>query len=172
MRWCREVGESTFRRRPEHAFAAQETLVDSISSSDAEFKLRANQAYWQSNASVNELAERFDLSKSALYSLIAPLPAPGSCPTCKGRVEYPNRTARDKDLVQCPACGFEGSAAEAAATPDADLLEDRSAALDPAPRGLPQPSTWLGNPPERHLWLGGMLLGMAGVIVLARWTRR
>ena len=146
--------------------------MDSIPSSDAELKLRANDAYWQSDASVNELADRFDLSKSALYSLIAPLPAPGSCPNCKGRVEYPNRTARDKALVQCPACGFEGSAAEAAATPTADLLEDPGAGLDPAPRGLNQPSTWLGNPPERHLWLGGMLLGVAGVIMLARWTRR
>lgn len=146
--------------------------MDSIPSSDAEMKLLANEAYWQSNASVNELADRFDLSKSALYALIAPLPAPGSCPTCKGRVEYPNRTARDKALVQCPACGFEGTAAEAAAAPAANPLEDHGADLTAAPRTLPRPSTWLGNPPERHLWLGGMLLGMAGVIVLARWTRR
>ena len=157
--------------------------MDSIPSSDAELKLRANDAYWQSDASVNELADRFDLSKSALYSLIAPLPAPGSCPNCKGRVEYPNRTARDKALVQCPACGFEGSAAEAAArlmdqprvAGIGNLIADEAlwrAGLDPAPRGLTQPSTWLGNPPERHLWLGGMLLGVAGVIMLARWTRR
>lgn len=146
--------------------------MDSIPSSDAEMKLRANEAYWQSNASVNELADRFDLSKSALYALIAPLPAPGSCPTCKGRVAYPNRTARDKALVQCPACGFEGSAAEAVATPKADPLEEQGAGLAPLPHSLTQPSTWLGNPPERHLWLGGMLLGVAGMIVLARWARR
>jgi len=68
---------------------------------------RANELYWGSDRSVNELAEDLDLSKGALYGMIRPLAAGLSCPECSGELEYANRTARDKGFVTCADCGFE-----------------------------------------------------------------
>lgn len=74
---------------------------------------RANELYWGSDESVNQIADRLELSKSALYGMIGPLPASASCPVCGARVEYTNRTARDHDESSCPTCGWEGSESEA-----------------------------------------------------------
>lgn len=79
------------------------TPHDSTEASDA----RANELYWDSDASVNDLAERLDLSKGALYGLIQPLGADVACPECGAEMEYANRTARDKGFVTCGACGME-----------------------------------------------------------------
>lgn len=68
---------------------------------------RANELYWGSDRSVNELAEDLDLSKGALYGLIEPLPAGLDCPECPGTLEYANRTAREKGFVTCAVCDFE-----------------------------------------------------------------
>jgi hypothetical protein len=68
---------------------------------------RANDLYWGSGAGVNELAERLDLSKGALYGMIRPLAAGVTCPECGAEMEYANRTARDKGFVTCGSCGME-----------------------------------------------------------------
>ena len=68
---------------------------------------RANDLYWRSGASVNQLARELDLSKGALYEIIAPLPAGVPCPRGDGELSYPNRTARERGFVSCPVCGFE-----------------------------------------------------------------
>ncbi len=67
----------------------------------------ANQLYWDSNESVNQIGEKLGLSKGVLYGLIAPLPAGLPCPECGEEMVFPNRTARDKGFVECPACGME-----------------------------------------------------------------
>lgn len=77
------------------------------SSSAPDSAERANELYWGSDRSVNELAEDLDLSKGALYGLIKPLDAGLPCPDCSGGLEYANRTARDKGFVSCPGCEFE-----------------------------------------------------------------
>ena len=83
---------------------------------------RANELYWGSDESVNQIADRLDLSKSALYGMIGPLLAESTCPICGAQVEYANRTARDRDELTCPACAWEGS-------------EDETVPMDPATNG-------------------------------------
>jgi len=68
---------------------------------------RANDLYWRSGASVNRLARELDLSKGALYEIIAPLPAGFPCPRGDGEMSYSNRTARERGFVSCAACGLE-----------------------------------------------------------------
>lgn len=68
---------------------------------------RANALYWDSDASVNQIADELEVSKGALYGMVRPLGAGLSCPDCRSEMEYPNRTARDRGQLTCPACGLE-----------------------------------------------------------------
>ena len=70
---------------------------------------RANELYWTTDGSVNSIAEELDLSKGALYSAIAHLPSGLGCPLCGDQVGYPNRTARDREQLDCPTCDWDGS---------------------------------------------------------------
>ena len=74
---------------------------------DPELRERANALYWDSDESVNEIAESLDLSKGALYGLVEPLATEEPCPECGTPLEFSNRTARDKGMVVCPSCEFE-----------------------------------------------------------------
>ncbi|HKJ02768.1 MAG TPA: hypothetical protein VJ997_09945, partial [Longimicrobiales bacterium] len=80
---------------------------------DRETERKANDLYWGSQSSVNQIAEELDLSKGTLYGLIRPLPSGLSCPDCSEEAVYPNRTARERSLVACPSCGWEGDEREA-----------------------------------------------------------
>lgn len=68
---------------------------------------RANDLYWRSGASVNQLTRELDLSKGALYEIIAPMAADVPCPCGRGEMSYPNRTARERGFVSCSTCGLE-----------------------------------------------------------------
>ena len=72
---------------------------------------RANGLYWDSDWSVNRIAEELDLSRGALYALIRPQATGIPCPDCDGELQYPNRTARERGLLTCAACGLEDSEA-------------------------------------------------------------
>ncbi len=74
---------------------------------------RANELYWSSDLSVNQIAEELDLSKGMLYGLIHPAPAGLACPECAEELVYANRTASDRALLACPRCGWEGDEDEA-----------------------------------------------------------
>lgn len=67
----------------------------------------ANELYWESDSSVNQIAERLDISKGTLYGLIRPLPSEVLCPQCQEEMVYPNRTALEKGFLVCPGCAFE-----------------------------------------------------------------
>jgi len=67
----------------------------------------ANRLYWESDQSVNQIGEELDLSKGVLYGLIAAHPAGLPCPGCGEEMVYPNRTARERGFLACPACGME-----------------------------------------------------------------
>lgn len=70
----------------------------------------AHDLYWESDRSVNSIADEFGLSKGGLYQHILPLPAEGVCPRCGGGVGYFNRTARDRNEPTCLAlCDNEES---------------------------------------------------------------
>lgn len=74
---------------------------------DPDLVRRANSLYWDSEESVNDIADKLDLSKGSLYGIVEPLPAGYACPECGTPLEFSNRTARDKGLVSCPKCGLE-----------------------------------------------------------------
>ena len=99
---------------------------------------QANDAYWNSDAGVNRLAKEFDLSKGALYDIIAALPAGLPCPQGDGELVYTNRTAREHGFVSCATCGFTDEASSLRAR-----LEEAGAASMPAspPPATPTPAT-------------------------------
>ena len=108
----------------------RESKTDGSEPSD-EVVARANELYWHSEESVNQLARELDLSKGTLYEILTPLPAGLSCPHHDGDLSYPNRTARDRGFVSCPSCGFEDEEAQARAL--LELQED----LDATELGAP-----------------------------------
>lgn len=133
---------------------------------DRENERRANELYWGSDVSVNQIAEGLDLSKGTLYGLIRPAPAGLTCPACGNEVVYPNRTARERALVACPSCGWEGQEDETALVggDGAILLPDSE---DDVP--LP-PDSRLGG--RGRVLMGGALLGAAAGLALVFWARR
>ncbi len=96
---------------------------------------QANDAYWNSGASVNRLAKEFDLSKGALYDIVAALPAGLPCPRGDGELVYTNRTARERGFVSCATCGFADEEALVRAR-----LEKEGAAPAPAAPAPTAPS--------------------------------
>lgn len=118
----------------------------------------ANRRYWSSDASVNQIAEEMGLSKSSLYGMIEQLHSGLACPECSSELAFPNRTARDRKLVSCPDCGFEGSAEEASGPAEqADTGRERPAAL----------------PASSRVVAGTALLGLAaGIVIGAAFRRR
>lgn len=153
---------------------------------------RANELYWGSDRSVNQIADELDLSKGALYETIRPLPAGLACPECGLEVVHPNRTARDRGRVDCAACGWDGTEQDASRLPVGGGGEPGPAPLRPdAPRVLgfePVDDLYpaddyddVGPPPvqagerefdARRLVAGGALLGAAVGLALVIWARR
>ena len=129
---------------------------------------RANELYWGSDRSVNQIAEDLDLSKGALYGMIRPLPAAMGCPACGAEVVHPNRTAKERALVDCPACGWNGTEDETAPgyEPPSDAESGRVARSRARERGLARSETPSGAV------LGGALLGAAAGVALLLWARR
>ena len=123
---------------------------------------QANSLYWESDASVNEIADSLDLSKGALYGMVQPLDAGASCPECGDALAFPNRTARDKGIVACPSCGMEE---------ELELME--AAALDVQDPVPPLPAA-AGEPPlvPVRTLVASTLLGLAAGIAIGQMTRR
>lgn len=129
---------------------------------------RANELYWRSDLSVNQIAERLDLSKGALYGLIEPLPVGLECPACSSEVAYTTRTAQERGQVSCPGCGWQGEEDEA------DSLAGEASVTLPAEEEpvAPMPPAL---PPDRgrnRVILGGALLGAAAGLAMVLWARR
>ena len=80
----------------------------------------ANRLYWETDASVAEIAARFDLSRRALYEQVRPLAAGVSCPSCGEGLTFDNRLARQTGQAKCPACGAQTyiEHADASAVPE------------------------------------------------------
>ncbi len=113
--------------------------------------------------SVNQIADELDVSKGMLYEMIRPLPTAQGCPECGEELAYPNRTARDRGLVACAACGWEGDEDEAEAYGEGGVLE--------LPSYDEEGSTpW--PPARKRVMLGGAFLGAAAGLALVFWSRR
>jgi hypothetical protein len=123
----------------------------------------ANELYWGSDLSVNQIADDLDLSKGALYALVEPLATGLACPLCGSEVGFPNRTAKDRGRLDCPTCDWDGSADETVSYESSD--EDSETPL--APR---EPSAVTSA--RLRTMAGGALLGAAVGLALVIWARR
>jgi hypothetical protein len=126
----------------------------------------ANELYWGSERSVNQIAEELDLSKSVLYGMITPLPLGLACPECAEEVVSPNRTARDRGVLKCLACEWEGPEAETAPLGGADPTPSVPAER----RGMRLMSRI--NAARARTMAGGALLGAAVGLAWVLWARR
>jgi len=157
-------------------------MQTSTGASDADS--RANELYWGSDRSVNQIAEELDLSKGALYEMIRPLAAGFGCPLCGAEVVHSNRTAKERQRVDCPSCGWEGAEDEAVPiegrapgsgteSPDGDSAADDLYA-DGDFEGSARPPALAPDPGARgqRLIVGGALLGAAVGLALVIWARR
>lgn len=120
---------------------------------------RVNDLYWDSDASVNDIADQLDLSKGSLYAMIRPLPANVPCPECGDVLRYANRTARDKDFLTCPSCGLEEEASLVLSAADDSHV-------------VPPPSYAPERLPGGRAVLATALLGAAAGLLLVRWVRK
>ena len=123
---------------------------------------RANDLYWGSDRSVNQIADDLDLSKGALYAMVEPLAAGLGCPLCGAEVVFSNRTAKDRRRLDCPTCDWDGTPDE---TGDLEEVEDEVAVA------VPPPPLTVVNDRFRTV-MGGALLGAAVGLALVLWARR
>lgn len=111
---------------------------------DQQTREELNRRYWESDASVSEIADELDISRRALYEGIEPLPAGVPCPVCGGTLGFRNRTAAENQEVECTECGREmpledaRGATEPAAEEDRDP-EDAQPGRRPGRRRTPRP---------------------------------
>ena len=134
-----------------------------------ETELRANELYWSSDRSVNQLADELDLSKGVLYGLIRPRHMGLACPSCGQELVYPNRTAMGRRTVACPACGWQGDERDVDAVgADAGVALSYEGAED---EEVFVPPIRLSSTRQRAI-LGGALLGAAAGLALVLWARR
>ncbi len=119
-----------------------------------------NRMYWDSDESVNRIAEQLDLSKGALYGLIQPAPADGTCPDCGSPLSFGNRTARDRGLAECTACALVGE-------PTDRVPSTALAAHSPKPAPIREPRVWSGR-----ALAGSLVLGVVAGVLIARVLRR
>lgn len=136
---------------------------------DRETEFKANEFYWGSERSVNQIAEELDLSKGTLYGLIRPRPSGLTCPECAEELVYANRTAKERHMVACPACGWEGDEVDADANGGDGGVSLPS--LDEDEDDVSVPPFQFSSGRQRTL-VGGALLGAAVGLAFVFWTRR
>jgi predicted RNA-binding Zn-ribbon protein involved in translation (DUF1610 family) len=140
-----------------------------MSGVEREREKRANELYWGSELSVNQIADEMDVSKGMLYELIRPEPVGVACPVCTQEVVYANRTARERAMLACPSCGWEGDEAEAdSGVGDASVVlpageEEGQADADPFADD---------DPGRKRAIVGGAFLGAAAGLAWVLWSRR
>lgn len=119
-----------------------------------------NRMYWDSDESVNRIADRLDLSKGALYGMIEPAPADGTCLDCGSSLSFGNRTARDRGLAECAACALVGDPTDQATSTE---LAPHTPRLAP----IREPRVWSGR-----ALAGSLVLGVVAGVLIARLLRR
>jgi predicted RNA-binding Zn-ribbon protein involved in translation (DUF1610 family) len=142
----------------------------SRAAADRDTERRANELYWGSERSVNQIADELDLSKGVLYGIIRPHPSGLTCPDCGQEVVHPNRTAKERGLVACASCGWGGEEA------DACPIGGEGGVVLPLAGGMDDdevvmPPFHLSSSHQRVV-LGGVLLGAAVGLALVMWAQR
>ena len=163
--------------------------MPSKKSDDRKLADQANELYWRSGQSVNQIAEAMDLSKSGLYALIRPLPAGRACPECGEGLVFPNRTAEHKAVASCLECKYSGGASAEASAPGSEARPPKKRAarrstpatqsdgepgsdVEPEPAGTGLGKTRRGRTwrSSRVLW-ASVFLGLAAGLYLTRRSR-
>ena len=163
--------------------------MPSKKSDDQKLADQANDLYWRSGQSVNQIAETMDLSKSGLYALVHPFPAERPCPDCGEELVFPNRTTKQKAIASCLHCEYVGEATR----PGSEVRPSRPSRkradrrrgrpvqadggrpgtdLEPGPGGTAASKTGAGRrwKSNRVLW-ASVLLGVAAGLYVARRSR-
>jgi hypothetical protein len=129
---------------------------------------RATLLYWNSDRSVNSIAEDLGLSKGRLYELIQPLKSGEPCGICQSDLVFDNRTSRDRNEPLCPSC--DGGPIPAPLRARTHL----GTVSAPVGEGGPVPS--IVGPRGQPLGLGGvvagLLIGTVAGVFLGRAFRR
>lgn len=157
-----------------------------------EQQVEANRRYWESEESVNGIAEAMGISKGRLYELLLPFDADRPCPECGAPLGFAHRTARQRGDVSCGACGFEGNLGDlpeldAEALAALAALREGAGASSEGGTGSEEgegdgrgsaPLLWhdgaatAAPPLDRSTLVGVALLGTAAGLLLARLLRR
>ena len=159
--------------------------MPSKKSDDQKLADQANELYWRSQQSVNQIADAMDLSKSGLYALIRPLPAERMCPECGEGLVFPNRTTERNAIASCLECEYVGETpgpdskapptkrrAKRNETPSAQPEGEPEAALEPQRGSTAARKTDGGRRlrSSRVLW-ASVLLGVAAGLYVTRRSR-
>lgn len=130
---------------------------------------KANELYWESGRSVNQIAEDLGLSKGALYEMISPLASPYACPLCEAPLQYAHRTAHEKGVLTCSGCETQFEDSDPQLEPMA--ADARGAAVASAERPasvwVPGSNARAGRPANQVL-VGTAVLGVGVGLLLAR----
>lgn len=155
-----------------------------------EVAAKANDLYWTSDGSVNQIADGLDLSKGALYAAIEPLGSGLGCPLCGDEVGYPNRTARDRKQLDCQTCDWDGSPDEtvglvAEENPVETRRRERTPPIRPLSESRPSPTEDNGSdgqvavpprplivPPMGTIAKGALIGGAVGLALVLLTRRR
>jgi hypothetical protein len=81
-------------------------VTDSTSTTAPE---HASEMYWTSDRTVEEIVKELNISRSALYSAVRPIPADMSCPQCGDAMVFTNRSNRESHLATCRSCATQAS---------------------------------------------------------------
>jgi transcription elongation factor Elf1 len=72
-----------------------------------QLRQQANDLYWNSSDTVDQLATRLGMSRKALYGTVEPIQAGATCTTCGDPLVFTNRTRRSTGTASCTSCGSE-----------------------------------------------------------------
>lgn len=124
---------------------------------DSNTAAELNRLYWETDASVSEIADQLDISRRALYDGIEPRPAGHRCPECGAPLGFRNRTALENQEAECPACQFATELDEAAAEAAAEGQTTAGGPTEPATaRRLPAAGS---GPVLGATFIAGLILG-------------
>lgn len=141
-----------------------------------EIAAHANELYWESDRSVNQIADELDLSKGALYAALMALGSGSGCPRCGDEAGWPNRTARDQEQLACATCSWSGNASQTTIYDHgASLEQSQNSGVNDLVESVGEYPPVPTDPPGSYRFTkiaGGAMLGAAVGLALVLWARR
>lgn len=151
----------------------------SVAQTTERLREQANELYWKSSETVEQLANRLGMSRNAVYSSVRPVPAGAVCEQCNEPLVFTNRSNRAARVATCPSCERQVTLPEQTGA----ALDALGAELGDGVSPVPQPrKRWerlkediAAVPPERAAKIGGAAaigaaLGAAAVKAIRKRT--